>query len=280
MPAPLKSGFNIHVEHSCKPASTAMRSTDVYTDFYGISILISGDRETITPNGIYYSHAGDIGVMGTGIYHRTAPLSDIPYERYGIKFTHKMAERLINIIGEEPFQDFLSHIIYQINPDIQEKVIRIFKEMLYEYEHYTQTSELILEGMLNHLLVTVWNERIMSSTKEIELNITDDVIWNVLSYLDLHYAENPSIEELARIAHLSSSQFMKRFKTAVGSSYKMYMKCYKTRMAQSILLNTTKSINEISDSLGFCNANYFCNVFTEIYGCSPQKYRKENKKTS
>ena len=52
MPKPLKKGLNIHVEFIRRPAEYAMRSTDVYTDFYGLGYITSGDREIITQEGI------------------------------------------------------------------------------------------------------------------------------------------------------------------------------------------------------------------------------------
>lgn len=275
MPKPMKKGLNIHVEHIVKPAEYGMRSADIYTDCYGIGYIISGDREITTPNGIYFAHPGDVGVMGMGLYHRTAAYSAQPYERYGTKFTPKMVERLINTIGENRFQEFMSHMGYRLEAGTRTKVERIFQDMLSEYENYDDTSELLLEGMLNHLIMTIMKEGILPNTIDVKINVRDNTIMKVLAYLDMHYAENPSIEELSSIACLSRAQFMKRFKMAVGSSYKTYLNCYKVRLAQALLTNTESSVGEIAQQLGFCNANYFCNVFKEISGQSPLIFRKD-----
>lgn len=277
MPKPLKRGYSIHVERIQKPADYSMRTTDVYTDYYGIGYIISGDRKIITPNGIYFSRPGDVGITNIGLYHRTTSFSARPFERYGVKFTRKMVEHLIQTIGEEKFQEFMSHTGYHLKPEAQKKIEQIFADMLYEYENYDEMSELVLEGMLNHLIVTILKERILYASVSSKINIQDDVIMNVLAYLDIHYMDNPSIEELAAVACLSRAQFMKRFKKAVGSSYKTYLNCYKIHHAQSLLVNTDNSVSEIADELGFCNANYFCNVFKNISGQSPMDFRKENK---
>lgn len=274
MPMPLKKGCNIHVEHIKTNASYSMRSSDVYTEFYGVGFIISGDRKIITPKGIYFSHAGDIGVMDMGVYHKTSSVSNQPYERYGVKFTPKMVGNLIQTIGNENFQDFISHGGYHLKPETQQKVRQIYEDMIEEYEHYTHTSELLLEGMLNRLLITIMREGILYSSSHIALNTTDETILDVLSYLDLHYTENPSICELAEVAGLSEPQFMKRFKAAVGSSYKTYLNCYKVRQAQNLLVNTTYSVSEIAEELGFCNSNYFSNVFHSIAKISPTAFRK------
>lgn len=274
MPQPLKKGYNFFVEHIKKDASYQMRTTDVYTDFYGIGFIISGDRNIITPNGVHFLKAGDIICTNIGLYHRTTSASDVPYERYGIRFTPKMVERLIGVIGEATFRELMSHIGYQLSPQNQAKVIDIYEAMLYEYEHYDFTSELIVEGLLNRLLITVLKERIIYATLPSQINVNDDIIMNIIAYLDLHYAENPSIKELAHIAGLSQSHFMKRFKMTTGSTYKTYLNHIKVYHAQLLLTRTNKSIGDIADTLGFCNANYFSNVFREFCRTSPMEYRK------
>lgn len=274
MPAPLKKGYNVYVEYVEKPADYAMRSTDIYRDFYGIGFIISGDRQITTPERTYFIHPGCISPMNIGLYHRTSSLSDAPFKRYGIKFTPKLAGRCMEQIGKENFEKLMSHLCYELSYDAQNKVIRMFEDMLYEYEHYDSNSEFIIEGILNHLIITILREGKIAESANLQLNIQDDTITGILSYFDLHYAENPSIEALAGIAGLSESHFMKRFRECVGSSYKTYLNCYKIRLAQSILLNTQKPISQISEELGFCNANYFCKIFSRICGKSPREFRK------
>lgn len=274
MPQPLKKGYNFLVEHVKREASYQMRTTDVYTDFYGMGFIVSGDRAIITPDGVFFLKAGDIICTNIGLYHRTASASDEPYERYGIRFTPKMVERLIGVIGETTFQELMSHIGYQLTPKTQKKVMELYEAMLYEYEHYDTTSELIVEGLLNRLLITVLKERIIYATLPSQINVADDIIMNTLSYLDIHYTDNPSIEKLASLAGLSKSHFMKRFKEATGSTYKTYLNHIKVYHAQLLLTRTNKSIAEIADALGFCNANYFSNVFKEFCRVSPLRYRQ------
>ena len=230
MPLPLKKGFNVHIEYIEKPFNYVMRAVDIYQDFYGIGMIISGDRQTTTPEQTCFIHAGNVTPMNIGVYHQT-----------------------------------------------QIKVRQMFEDMLYEYEHYDSNSEFIIEGILGRLIITLLREGKVKESAEMKLNIQDKAIYEVLAYLDLHYAENPSVETLAALAGLSASHFMKRFRECTGSSYKTYLKCYKIRLAQSLLLHTEHSISRISEELGFCNSNYFCNVFHEIYGKSPRAFRKEHR---
>lgn len=280
MPMPLKKGFNVHVEYIEKPSTYVMRAIDIYEDFYGIGFIVSGDRQTVTPEKISFIHAGNVTPMTIGVYHRTYALSDAPYKRYGMKFTPKIAKRCIEQIGEKNFNHVMSHLCYELSPACQKKVRQMFDDMLYEYEHYDANSEFIIEGILSRLIITLLREGKAAESTNTKLNIQDKAINEVLVYLDLHYAENPSIETLAALAGLSESHFMKRFRECVGSSYKTYLHCYKTRLAQNMLVNTKLSISQISEKLGFCNPNYFCTVFRKISGNSPREFRREHSAAS
>ncbi len=141
MPMPLKKGFNVHVEYIEKPSTYVMRAIDIYEDFYGIGFIVSGDRQTITPEKISFIHAGNVTPMTIGVYHRTYALSDAPYKRYGMKFTPKIANRCMEQIGEKNFHHVMSHLCYELSPACQKKVQQMFDDMLYEYEHYDSNSE-------------------------------------------------------------------------------------------------------------------------------------------
>lgn len=274
MSTPLKKGYNVHVEYIERPHAYAMRATDIYEDYYGIGFIVSGDRQMTTPDRISFAHAGNVTPMTIGVYHRTSTLSDAPYKRYVMKFTPKIAKRCIEQIGEKNFNNVMSHLCYEISQTCQKKVQQMFDDMLYEYEHYDSHSEFIIEGIIERLIITLLREGKAAESADIKLNVQDETINEILDYLDLHYAENPSIETLAALAGLSASHFMKRFRECTGASYKTYLHCYKTRLAQNMLVNTKLSISQISEKLGFCNANYFCAIFRKISGNSPREFRK------
>lgn len=44
MPLPLKPGYNFNFAHIRRPPHYEMSAAEAYTDFYGISYMISGER--------------------------------------------------------------------------------------------------------------------------------------------------------------------------------------------------------------------------------------------
>ncbi len=276
MARPLKKGYHFYVEYVERPSDYAMRTAEAYEDYYGIGYIVSGDRKIETPNRTFFPHKGCISPIPLGLYHRTSSMSNTPFKRYGMKFTPFIAQRCIEHLGSNIFHELVSHLSYELEPDIQKLVLELFQEALYEYEHYDEHSELILQGLLEHIIITTKRYGKVAESEHVKLNIADRKILNILSYLDTHYAENPSIGELAAIAGLSPSHFMKRFRECVGSPYITYLNNYKVKLGQNMLVNTRLSIQKISDDLGFCNSNYFSSTFKKFTGVSPLSYRRLN----
>ncbi len=266
---------HILVEHIKRDAEYSMPSLDVYEDCYGICYIVSGDRSFSTPDYTYYIHGGDIGITNKGVFHRTSPLSGEPYERYGIRFTDKVIAPLLEVIGKDTFAQLMSCPGYHIPPDSVPEILMLYEDMLREQKHFCKTSELLISGMLYRLIVTVLRQKTPATPASVTLNIRDTPIMNILSYLDYHYAENPSVEELAAMAGLSASHFMKRFKDCVGSTYISYLNTYKVRLAEYLLRNRELPLTRIAEDLGFCNVNYFSTLFKRVNGKSPLQYRKD-----
>jgi len=79
---------------------------------------------------------------------------------------------------------------------------------------------------------------------------------------------------LAEELELSPEYFSKVFKDATGSSPMDYYQYQRLQRACSSLLATRRSVTEIAQSLGYCDAAHFCNVFRRILGTTPTEYRR------
>ena len=164
---------------------------------------------------------------------------------------------------------------YGIPDEIKPKIIDIYEQMLIEYDNYDSVAEFALQNLLEQLILIMYRYGTVAETSEIHISTADTEIMDILSYIDTNFMNNPSVSELAKKAGLSESHFMKRFRDATGCSYKTYVNRYKNKIAQTMLTESPKSIQEISNELGFCNSNYFCTLFKQINGMSPLQYRKK-----
>ncbi len=104
----------------------------------------------------------------------------------------------------------------------------------------------------------------------------DERIERVVSYIENHYYENCTIDELASIAHMSISHFHAKFKDIMSVSPIEYRNSIRIRYAIMSLIKGNKTIECISEELGFESTTYFRRVFKKETGCPPSKYNKKH----
>lgn len=274
MPLPLKPGYNFHIDRLKKPSDYEMSQPEIYRDYYGMSYTVSGNRKFIMPNMIAFLHGGSVGITMKDVYHRTSFVDNTPYERFVLKFTDKAIEPLISVIGRKRFDELYSYPVYNFSPDIQDKIYHIYCDMLYEFEHYTSESELLLTGMLNNLIMTVMRHHLPINANDIALSNTDRSIIAAMNFIEENFINDPALTETARHIGMSPSHFSRVFKEATGVSYTQYLNYVRVEHGRKLLLTTNLSVSEIAGLSGFDNGNYFCNVMKKIIGKGPKEIRK------
>ena len=84
---------------------------------------------------------------------------------------------------------------------------------------------------------------------------------------------NLSIDELARLCHLSTSSFKRKFQESFNTSPKKYISRKKVEKAASLLKSADLRVSEIAYDVGFDSLATFNRNFTDTYGKSPSAYR-------
>jgi transcriptional regulator, araC family len=80
-------------------------------------------------------------------------------------------------------------------------------------------------------------------------------------------------EELAGKLFVSESKLRKNFKRETGINLRQYIERQVFARAKELLAGNSLSIEEISESLGFCDRFYFSRRFTSSFGITPAAYR-------
>lgn len=97
-------------------------------------------------------------------------------------------------------------------------------------------------------------------------------IERAVAYLDEHYGDDLSVEELAASLGISRSHFMREFKKGTGWTVNQYLTS--VRIAKAKVLLTEKSVTETAFEVGYNNSNYFSTVFKKKTGLSPVEFQK------
>lgn len=93
-------------------------------------------------------------------------------------------------------------------------------------------------------------------------------------YINQHYAETISLNQLAETAHLSVSRFSMIFKQITNLSPYQYVIHTRLHAACQHLNRDSLSIEEIADIVGFSNAPALIHAFKKKYNITPLQFRK------
>lgn len=102
-------------------------------------------------------------------------------------------------------------------------------------------------------------------------------IVQVLSHLHAHYAEEVSVEALARQANMSPSTFHQHFKRVAQASPLQYLKRLRLIKAQQLLVQEARNVNQAAEAVGYRSVSQFSRDYKRCFGISPLRHRKEER---
>ena len=104
-------------------------------------------------------------------------------------------------------------------------------------------------------------------------NMDSEVINAVMTYINNHYREELSLEDVARFAGFSRYYFSRSFKRQTGYSFKDYLCQKRLQVAMDLLIRTNRPMRDVALESGFGSVATFNRVFRESKGCTPTQYR-------
>lgn len=99
----------------------------------------------------------------------------------------------------------------------------------------------------------------------------------VRRYIDNHFKENLSLDQLAQLAHVNKYYLAHAFRREFGSSPINYLISRRVGESRFLLRETDHSLSLIAQMLGFSSPSYFSQCFRRVEGISPVEYRRRNR---
>lgn len=102
------------------------------------------------------------------------------------------------------------------------------------------------------------------------------LISQIKDYVAKNYGKiSLSMNEVSDYVDMSAAYLGRLFKQVTEITFTEYLTKFRLNTACDLLQNTEKTVNEISDEVGFTNSSYFYIVFKKNLGCTPNQYRKK-----
>ena len=123
--------------------------------------------------------------------------------------------------------------------------------------------------------------RPLASSSFAKIAVEDDSrrILKVKNFISNNYMEEVRLAQLADIAGMSPSAFSRFFKLHTGRNLTDYIIDIRLGAASRMLVDTSRSVSEISYQCGFNNLSNFNRIFKKKKNCSPTEFRENYRKT-
>lgn len=103
----------------------------------------------------------------------------------------------------------------------------------------------------------------------------DEPIKKAQQYIEDHFHEKITVDELASMFSLSRRNLERRFKRATSNTVVEYMQRVKIEAAKMSLESSRENVNEVMYKVGYTDTKAFRTTFKKITGISPIQYRSK-----
>jgi len=97
--------------------------------------------------------------------------------------------------------------------------------------------------------------------------------WTV-KHITTHFAEEITLDDLARGVQLSKFHFLRKFRKEVGMTPGAFLKRYRIVQAMERLTTTRRPIREVAHMVGYKDATAFSRAFIHFTGMQPYLFRE------
>ena len=151
------------------------------------------------------------------------------------------------------------------------------RNILREMEMKQPGYEDVCQAFMEILIIRLMRSTGLSLPSETSAVSTNRQCAAVRRYIDLHFKEARTLEQLAEEGHMNKFYLSHAFKREYGVSPINYMISRRIEESKYLLAETDLSMSQIAQLLGFSSLSYFSQVFHRTQNISPKEYRQSQK---
>ena len=229
----------------------------------------------------YKLSEGEIAFIGGGLIHYV--LASPGSERFVYQFdlSYFTAGNKENLDLQKLFAEVLP-ISPQWQREDEATVRRLLEAMNLESEKQETGYQFALRAELFQLITLLLRNvpKQAKQSKKIKKLATQDVLEKldvIFSYVEAHYQEELTLQNIAEVSGYSSFYFTKFFKKNTGKTFLTFLNEYRIDKAKWLLINSDLPVSEIITQTGFESDKTFCRLFKSSMAMAPLEYRNTMK---
>ncbi|MBZ4667539.1 MAG: two-component system, response regulator YesN [Epulopiscium sp.] len=265
--------------------------TGVCTDIYSKALVLRAEIDWFYKaiDYLFYCNPGEM--ITSKVYHPKGKNVRTAFsQEYKKDWIHsieesdleKIDEILLKLINELktnniPSMDgklYISHMLGDIIERFEFCLAQDEGEKIYEYPKYSLNT--------NHMssLLQIMRDFSKEILERLEVSGTENSVYliqKVKDYIDEHYQEKITLEDMADYVGLSKYYLSYLFKKEEGTNFVSYINKKRIEKAKEYLRDTNNTVSQIYDLVGFSDQQYFSKTFKKIVGMTVTEYRRNLK---
>lgn len=239
--------------------------THNYTELFYIA---SGKGQFLIQDQVYPVESNNLVIINPNVSHTEVSLGSQPLEYI-----------VVGIDGIELASSASSNgQLCVLDRFESAEISTCLRNMLREMEAKTTGYRDICQAYMEILTIRLMRSTPLSVLSEPQGASGNRQCAAVRRYIEQHYKEPLTLDQLSQEAHMNKYYLAHAFKQEYGVSPINHMISRRIDESKNLLVETDLSMSQIAQFLGFSSLSYFSQVFRKTQGVSPMEYRQNAKR--
>ena len=260
--------------------SSSLDISEIYTKFYqekGTNYNFSGEKHsyweltyvdkgellTTIDRVSYHLKQGDLIFYAPMQFHTQSTFEKISSSYLTINFKMNFNHA-----------DLLCNKIFSLQRDSYFIVTKLIEELSNDNLYSNDLSLCYLKQLIIQMLRLDNSQFHSKPTTHMQQTYENELLNDILLYIDDNIYEKISVSTLCEHFCISTSMLHSLFKKNMNNTAKNYINELKLSKSKELIRNSTHTLSEISEMLGFSSIHYFSKKFKSYFNISPTEYSK------
>ncbi|MBU5350676.1 AraC family transcriptional regulator [Paenibacillus barcinonensis] len=228
---------------------------------HGFIFVIRGEASMSVNGTVYELYPGSVFHAAPGMYLDSQVNGQSEYEYYSLFYRYDRA-------GEDKcVPELFSH--YKLESGADPRVVELLIMLQKQFSNQGGIGKLRIKQLFLSIMVHIFTGY---SQRERAASPCEKMVEEAISYIQGHYMNPMTLDELAKLHGVGSKRFSYFFHKYTGFRPIDYVIHYRLERASELLRSGNYLVRDVAASVGYTNPLYFSRAFKKKFGVSPSEF--------